>query len=65
VLARVVCRMEKHLRRRGLLRIAEDDGEAGEDPEGHLAASAVSGQTPPAGPQWRRGLPRPKPEALS
>jgi hypothetical protein len=65
VLARVVCRMEKHLRRRGLLRMAEDDGQAGEDPEGHLAASAVSGQTPPAGPQWRRGLPRPEPEALS
>jgi hypothetical protein len=51
--------MEKHLRRRGLL--VNDDGtnpgsESGADPEANLAASAVSGQAPPAGPQWRHGL---------
>jgi Transposase zinc-binding domain/Putative transposase len=60
VLERTVRRMEKHLRRRGLL--VEDDGtdpdaEGGGDPESNLAASAVSGQAPPAGPQWLRGLP--------
>lgn len=27
-----------------------------QEPEAHLAASAVSGHSPPAGPQWRRGL---------
>jgi hypothetical protein len=59
VLERAVRRMEKHLRRRGLL--VNDDGtnpgsESGADPEANLAASAVSGQAPPAGPQWRHGL---------
>ena len=51
VLERAVRRMEKQLRRRGLL--AEDDGagpdgEGDANPESHLAASAVSGQAPPA-----------------
>ena len=51
-------RIERHLHRRGLLRIEEDgaDPDAAGDPERNLAASAVSGQTPPAGPQWVRGL---------
>jgi Putative transposase len=53
VLERAVRRMEKHLRRRSLLAA---DAEGGGDPESNLAASAVSGQAPPAGPQWRRGL---------
>src|SRR5262245_3962386 len=46
------------LRRRGLLPVEQDGADPiGEgDPEGKLAASAVSGQTPPAGPQWRSGL---------
>jgi hypothetical protein len=52
VLERLVRRMEWHLR--GLLQTFEDetepDGEG--DPEGNLAASAGSGQTPPAGPRW-------------
>ena len=54
VLERVVRRIERHLRRRGLLQIDEDGVESDEegDPEGKLAASAVSGQAPPAGPQW-------------
>ena len=52
VLENTVRRIERHLRRRGLLRIASDDAEAASDPEGYLAASAVSGQAPPAGPQW-------------
>ena len=68
VLERVVRRMQKHLRRRGLL--LEDEGaegspEAGGDPEANLAASAVSGQAPPAGPQWVRGLAPLEPHALA
>ncbi len=44
--------------RRGLLRPGEEEAEpAGQgDLEGNLSASAVSGQAPPAGPQWVRGL---------
>lgn len=54
VLERLVRRIERHLRRCGLLGLAGDEAEPdGEgDPEGNLAASAISGQTPPAGPQW-------------
>jgi hypothetical protein len=46
--------MERHLRRRGLLGIDEDGADAAVpgDPQSNPAASAVSGQTPPAGPQW-------------
>jgi Putative transposase/Transposase zinc-binding domain len=61
VLERAVWRMARYLRRRG--KLAADGGDvAGDDPdddvegEQRLAASAVSGQTPPAGPQWLRGL---------
>jgi hypothetical protein len=54
VLECLVRRIERHLRRCGLLGAfgneAEPDGEG--DPEGKLAASALWGQTPPAGPQW-------------
>ena len=54
VLEGLVRRMERHLRRSGQLRTLEDEAEeCGEgDPEGNLAASAVFGQAPPAGPQW-------------
>ena len=54
VLEDLVRRMERHLGWRGLLRTFEEDADRdGEgDPEGNLAASAVSGQAPPAGPQW-------------
>lgn len=57
VLQRVVQRMDKHLRRHGLFNSLDPDPER-QDAEDHLAASAVSGQAPPAGPQWhaRRGL---------
>jgi Putative transposase/FtsX-like permease family len=67
VLERVVRRMERHLRRSGQLRTFEDEAEAGgeSDPEGHLAASAVSGQAPPAGPQWVSRLAPPEPRALA
>ncbi len=67
VLERLVRRMERHLRRSGRLRTIEDEGEAdGEgDPEGNLAASAVSGQSPPAGPQWVRRLAPLEPQALA
>ena len=58
ILERALRRMDRHLRRRGLLDGAtRDDTERGSaDPEDALAASAVSGRTPPAGPQWTRGL---------
>jgi hypothetical protein len=55
VLQRVVQRIDKHLRRHGLLENLDPDTEL-QDAEDHLAASAVSGQAPPAGPQWRRDL---------
>jgi hypothetical protein len=53
VLERAVRRITKHLRKRGVLSGGEDDEQEG---EAQLVTSAVSGQTPPAGPQWRRGL---------
>ncbi len=58
VLERTVRRIERHLDRCGLLRTKEDDLDlSGEgDPESNLASSAVSGQSPPAGPQWSTGL---------
>jgi hypothetical protein len=54
VLERTCKRMAKWLRRRGLLleEAGRDDDASG---VGALAASAASGQTPPAGPEWRRG----------
>jgi hypothetical protein len=68
VLERAVRRMEKQLRRRGLLveESGADPGAEGDaDPESNLAASAVSGQAPPAGPQWLRGLQPLEPHALA
>jgi hypothetical protein len=57
VLETICKRIVKHLRRRGLL----GDGERALEPEAEadeglssLAVSAVSGQSPPAGPEWRR-----------
>ena len=58
-----VRRIVKHLRRHGTLELADHD-DAAVDPEQQLAASAVSGQTPPAGPQWLHGLAPLKPSAL-
>jgi len=54
VLERTRDRMAKHLRRRGLLEQSEDE-DVGDNGLANLAASAVSGVTPPAGPEWRRG----------
>ena len=67
VLERTIKRLERHLRRCGLLRTFEDgaDPSAEADPESNLAASAVSGQAPPAGPQWVRGLAPLEPHALA
>jgi hypothetical protein len=67
VLGRLVRRLERHLRRNGQLRTLEDEGEeCGEsDPEGNLAASAVFGQAPPAGPQWVSRLALLEPQALA
>jgi hypothetical protein len=67
VLFSTVRRIERHLRRRGLLGIDEDgaDPEVPGDPESNLAASAVSGQTPPAGPQWVSRLAPLEPQELA
>ena len=67
MLESTVRRFERHLRRVGLLRLDEDDGDPDlpGDPENNLAASAVSGQTPPAGPQWVRGLAPLEPQPLA
>jgi Putative transposase len=63
VLEQAVRRMMRHLRRRDALEPDEAQSESAE-PEDKLAASAVSGQLPPAGPQWLRGLVPLKPSAL-
>jgi hypothetical protein len=66
VLERALLRIFRHLRRRGILAAIEDaEPDAEEDPEGNLAASAVSGQAPPAGPQWVSGLAPLVPHALA
>jgi len=67
VLEHAVRRMAKHLRRRGLLSLGDttDVEEGGAKQEGQLEASAVSGQFPPAGPQWLRGLSVLTPRALA
>jgi len=54
VLERTRDRMVKWLRRRGLL-LEESEAEGEGDGLAVLAASAVSGTPPPAGPEWRRG----------
>ncbi len=54
VLWQAVDRITRYLRRHELLLDEEDEPE---DPEAGLLASAVSGEAPPTGPQWRRGLP--------
>ncbi len=53
VLERCVRRIESYLRRHRLLRLDDDEED---DPGAKLEASAVSGQFPPAGPQWVIGL---------
>jgi len=78
VLEHALRRMARHLRRRGLYtsttdRVESDGDDSTSDDSEHseraaeeaLAASAVSGQEPPAGPQWTRGLPELEPRALS
>ncbi|MBS2016416.1 MAG: transposase [Deltaproteobacteria bacterium] len=61
VLERVRARMTKFLRRKGLLEESEEVAEAERTTssagEGlaSLAASAATGTSPPAGPEWRRG----------
>ena len=64
MLDRTIVRIERYLRRRGQLRVREDDDLPG-DPETGLAASAVSGQAPPAGPQWLIRLLPLEPKALA
>jgi hypothetical protein len=73
VLERTVRRIDKHLRRIGAIGIdhgidpnpsVSEGVNPQAEPEHKLAASAVSGQTPPAGPQWLRGLVPLTPSAL-
>jgi Putative transposase len=64
VLEHAVCRMARYLRRRGAFE-PKDDAEQDEPDVGRLEASAVSGQVPPAGPQWLRGLRALEPSGLS
>lgn len=64
VLEHAVRRMARYLRRRHLLEAGENDDQSNHDAEGRLEASAVSGQTPPAGPSWFRGLPPQRHRAL-
>jgi Putative transposase len=65
VLERLVRRIERHRRRCGLLRIDGDERDGEGDPEWNLAASAVWGQAPPAGPQWVSRLAPLEPHALA
>ncbi len=66
VLETICTRVDKLVRRRGLL----DDGALepqteADEPLSSLAVSAVSGESPPAGPEWRRRmLPPLAPQAL-
>jgi hypothetical protein len=61
VLERARDRMTKHLRKKGLLEesagVAEGEPATAATSDGlaSLAASAVTGSSPPAGPEWRRG----------
>lgn len=61
VLTQAAQRMGKYLRRRGLVDRDNDREPDGEENNGalqglgELAASAVSGRTPPAGPEFRKG----------
>jgi hypothetical protein len=64
VLERAVVRMARYLRRHGAIETSEGDADE-VDAEHKLAASAVSGQVPPAGPQWTRGLSPLSPSALA
>jgi Putative transposase len=57
--------MARYLQRRGALESDDGAGDADGDAVGRLEASAVSGQVPPAGPQWVRGLRALDPSALA
>jgi hypothetical protein len=64
VLERTVRRIARYLRRHGAIEPAAGDGDD-VDAEEKLAASAVAGQAPPAGPQWLRRLVPLSPSALA
>jgi hypothetical protein len=55
VLEEICKRIAKWLRRRGLLQADGEDATDADDGLAKLAASAASGRTPPAGPEWRKG----------
>jgi hypothetical protein len=63
VLESAVGHMARYLRRHGLIELGRTEEEP--EPEAVLAASAVSGREPPAGPQWLRGLSPLAPSALA
>ena len=54
--------IERYLCRHGVVPgndgVVDADQHDGADQEANLAASAVSGRVPPAGPTWQRGLPQ-------
>lgn len=56
MLERAIRRRARYLARRGTIEPDDADSTDSAGQGGQLAASAVSGQTPPAGPQWLRGL---------
>jgi hypothetical protein len=62
VLDAVVRRVVRYLEKHGVFRGADESD--GPQPEENLAASAVSGREPPAGPQWKHGLALLEPKAL-
>jgi len=71
VLEKAVGRMAKYLQRRQALTLSNTDdignadGAGDDNPEGRLETSAVTGQTPPCGPQWLRGLAPLAPRAMA
>jgi hypothetical protein len=65
VLEDAVRRMDRYLRRHGLIDLGGRDIDGEVNPETALDASAVSGHEPPAGPQWLRGLSPLSPRALA
>ena len=69
VLEKALHRMAKYLKRRQALALTTNDDntdDTGDDhPEGRLETSAVTGQTPPCGPQWLRGLAPLAPRAMA
>jgi hypothetical protein len=65
VLEHAVRRIARYLERRGALEADDGADSVNDNNGGQLEASAVSGQVPPAGPQWLRGLRALEPNGLA